>query len=167
MTVEEFYGDDGGQTNFVDRISAFLGISTDRMKIVGIVDYSSARFRHLQTGGGIGIISEIQEDGAIGDEDYDPAASFVELRDMANDLTNEINTNPSMNIGFNAQVLGVETELVVSPGAGDPNARFTEADLNAQNNSSDDDEADYTWAAIVFPILGVIIIVVIVVVVKK
>lgn len=36
MTVEEFYDDDDGITNFSDKITAFLNISTDKMKVVGI-----------------------------------------------------------------------------------------------------------------------------------
>lgn len=36
MTVEEFYSDDAHQTNFIDRMAAFLNISWDRVRIVGL-----------------------------------------------------------------------------------------------------------------------------------
>lgn len=36
MTSEEFYSDDAKQTDFASRISAFLGISTDKVRIVGL-----------------------------------------------------------------------------------------------------------------------------------
>lgn len=37
LTEEEFLGDDTAETKFVDRITAFLGIPFDRVRIVGIV----------------------------------------------------------------------------------------------------------------------------------
>jgi len=43
VTVEEFYSDDESETNFLDRISSFLSISTDKLKIVGIVDVPKRR----------------------------------------------------------------------------------------------------------------------------
>lgn len=43
MTVDEFYSSDENETNFIDRISAFLGISFDRVKIVGFRDTTTKR----------------------------------------------------------------------------------------------------------------------------
>lgn len=37
LTEEEFLGDDTAETKFVDRITAFLGIPFNRVRIVGIV----------------------------------------------------------------------------------------------------------------------------------
>jgi len=42
MTVDDFLNNDT-TTNFVDRITAFLNISTDKLKIVGIKEVSSGR----------------------------------------------------------------------------------------------------------------------------
>jgi len=49
MTEEEFYSDEVHQTTFLNRISAFLSIPFDRVRIVGIASIDSRR-RNLESG---------------------------------------------------------------------------------------------------------------------
>lgn len=43
MSVEDFWADDTHQTTFINRISAFLSIPFDRVRIVGIVESTGVR----------------------------------------------------------------------------------------------------------------------------
>lgn len=46
MTIDDFYSDEANQTNFIDRMAAFLKVSYDRVRIVGI--RKSNNLRNLQ-----------------------------------------------------------------------------------------------------------------------
>ena len=48
IPIDDFYKDDA-LTNFIDKITAFLLISTDRLRIVGIRQVTSLRGRQLAT----------------------------------------------------------------------------------------------------------------------
>lgn len=49
MTEEEFYSDEVHETTFLNRISSFLAIPYDTVRIVGIADIDSRR-RNLESG---------------------------------------------------------------------------------------------------------------------
>lgn len=51
MTKEEFYSDSAKQTNFVDRIAAFLHISYDTIRIVGLKENIRRLLATSTTGG--------------------------------------------------------------------------------------------------------------------
>lgn len=82
MTVDEFYSDSAAQTNFVDRMAAFLNISYDRIRIVGL--RSSSGRRELLSDGINETIIEfvvIAENGIPGraSNGYSPDVNYIEL----------------------------------------------------------------------------------------
>lgn len=84
VTVDEFYDDDV-QTSFVNRICAFLGISTDRLKIVGIRESSLRRI--LSSSADTTITLEIQsENTCIGCESYSAYSEYYALKNISQTL---------------------------------------------------------------------------------
>lgn len=78
VTVEEFYNEDV-QTSFINRISAYLGISANRIKIVGLKS-SSSRLRRLLSDdtAETTVIFEIQSETTISESKNDTYSAYSE-----------------------------------------------------------------------------------------
>lgn len=81
MTKEEFFSEDAHQTTFINRISAFLSIPFDRVRIVGIADINAGR-RNLETGSEIEFVITGEAPGTE-ETNYKPEEEYSELKELA------------------------------------------------------------------------------------
>jgi len=88
ISVDDFYANDV-HTNFIDKMCAFLGVSTDRMKIVGIVNRSR---RFLAGGKGVTVDVSLEDDREISSVVLDGEVGTVEgqLQALIKNLQEEI-----------------------------------------------------------------------------
>jgi len=68
MTKEDFFNNND-DTNFIDRVCAFLDISTDKLKIVGVRNEDEARLlRGRSLAAGVLVLDVMLDGGPIGGE---------------------------------------------------------------------------------------------------
>jgi len=70
MTSEEFLSNDE-DTNFIDRVCAFLEISTDKLKIVGVQNSGGGRLRGRLLADVVMSLNLMLDGGRIGGEEGD------------------------------------------------------------------------------------------------
>lgn len=96
VTVEEFYNDDT-QTSFINRISAFLGISTNRIKIVGIRAAAPTSGRLLAEGAETQVVFEILSEKAVKEPEenktYSPLEEYQAFKNITRTLEEGIKQN--------------------------------------------------------------------------